>query len=503
MKAVLIPTTKTADLAPLTSWLPEFLLPVVNKPIVEHLIELLARHDVKDILLILKHMPYETEQYFGDGSRWGVRLSYSLVGNYHGIVDALGRIDASKLEGPFLCLPADIVTDLDISSLINMHRQGQGDICVAQSSAGNPTGVHAATAQEVAQLDANPLIMTWQAFTLMKQVETSDGLLAMADAAPDRILSVNVCPAPGSVQRIQSPVDLLMVNRHVLEGHFRSILIPGKIVEPGIWVGRHCHIHPGARRQAPLLIGDHCNIRGGAAIGSGSVIGNQVIIDEGASVKASLVLDRTYVGPHTDIRDAVVKKNWMLQVASMLSVHLGDDLILGDLEKKTLTTQGERLLNVAMALLLLVLTSPLLGILYAYHRIFPSRDFLVSEKHGGLRGQMSLEGKRVPKEFDFYVFTSRNRLIRKLPGLINVIKGDLNLVGISPLDATELSQLPEEWLELRNTAPVGLFHLWELETRGELEWEEKMVTENYYAASRSLWGDMKILGKGLLATAFK
>lgn len=50
MKAVILPTAETADLEPLTSWLPEFLLPVVNKPIVERLIELLARHDVKAIL---------------------------------------------------------------------------------------------------------------------------------------------------------------------------------------------------------------------------------------------------------------------------------------------------------------------------------------------------------------------------------------------------------------------------------------------------------------------
>ncbi|HQN19769.1 MAG TPA: sugar phosphate nucleotidyltransferase, partial [Syntrophobacteraceae bacterium] len=85
MKAVILPTARTEELAPLTSWFPEFLLPVVNKPIVEHVIELLARHDVREILMILKHMPFETETYFGDGSRWGVHLSYSLLGSYDGI----------------------------------------------------------------------------------------------------------------------------------------------------------------------------------------------------------------------------------------------------------------------------------------------------------------------------------------------------------------------------------------------------------------------------------
>ena len=56
---------------------------------------------------------------------------------------------------------------------------------------------------------------------------------------------------------------------------------------------------------------------------------------------------------------------------------------------------------------------------------------------------------------------------------------------------------------MRRNAPVGLFHLWELEAREDLEWEEQMVIDNYYAVSRSLWGDLKILGRGLYAAAFR
>ena len=98
---------------------------------------------------------------------------------------------------------------------------------------------------------------------------------------------------------------------------------------------------------------------------------------------------------------------------------------------------------------------------------------------------------------------TKNRLLQKIPGLINVVKGGLDLVGLSPLKEVVVEQLPDEWRKIRVGAPVGLFRLWELERRSDIEWKEKMVVENYYAASRSLWGDMKILGKGLIATAFK
>ena len=504
MKAVILPTTKTSELAPLTSWLPEFLLPVVNKPIVEHLIELLARHEIKDILLVLKHMPFDTEEYFGDGSRWGVHLSYSLLGTYRGLADALGHLDPSRLEGSFLCLPGDIVTDFDLSSFFDTCRQGREDVCLAQKLGGSSDArLRTLTGEDLSQFDANPFIMAWQAFTLMKSLRPPQVSSAVSDVSSMRTLSVKVCELGGSLERIQSPVDLLRINQRVLTGDFPGLIIPGKMVEEGIWVGRHSRIHPSVRLEAPMLIGEECNIQSGAAIGSGSVIGNQVIVDEGASVQGSLVLDRTYVGPQTDVRSVVVRHNWMLQIPSLLSIHLGDDLILGDLEKKTVVARADRLVNLLLALILLIPASPLMILLYLYHLALPSRTYFFSENRFGADEQINLEGKVTLKTFDLYAFRSKNRLVRKLPGLINVVRGELSLVGVSALDEGELRELPEEWRKMRAKAPVGLFHLWELEAQQDLEWEEKMVIENYYAVSRSLWGELKILGKGLLASAFK
>ena len=81
-----------------------------------------------------------------------------------------------------------------------------------------------------------------------------------------------------------------------------------------------------------------------------------------------------------------------------------------------------------------------------------------------------------------------------------MIRGDLNLVGISPFtNHEEQGQPVEEWRAVQTDAPAGLFHLWELEERNDLEWEEKQVIESYYAATRSIWGDMKILMKSLFA----
>ncbi|HOV88110.1 MAG TPA: NDP-sugar synthase, partial [Syntrophobacteraceae bacterium] len=333
MKAVILPTAKTEDLAPLTTWMPEFLLPVVNKPVVEHLIELLVRHGVKEILLVLKHMPYETEQYFGDGSRWGVRLSYSLLTRYRGIADALGRTESSRLEGPLICLPGDLVTDLDLCGFMDARCRGPGSIVSARPVArSSDPGLSGASAGEAQGPDACPLFISEEALP-------SVSALGIPGTPGSPGEGVSVYPVTCGYERIRSPADLVRVNRRVIEGGFKGILLPGREIEPGIWVGRHCRIHPRARLEAPVLIGSHCDIQAGSVVGPGSVVGDHVIVDEGASVQESVVLDRTYVGVHTRIHDALVRKNWMLQTPTMLEVYLVYFMIMADPEKGTLSTQ--------------------------------------------------------------------------------------------------------------------------------------------------------------------
>jgi lipopolysaccharide/colanic/teichoic acid biosynthesis glycosyltransferase len=78
---------------------------------------------------------------------------------------------------------------------------------------------------------------------------------------------------------------------------------------------------------------------------------------------------------------------------------------------------------------------------------------------------------------------------------MNVIKGDMNLVGNAPLTREEVDSLKEEWETIRFQAPAGLFHLWEITGDKDSTWEEKVITDNYYATTRTFWGDIKILVK--------
>lgn len=125
MKADVFPTARTVDLEPLTNWISEFLPPIVNKPVVEHLLERLARHGIRDILPILKHMPDETEGYFAGSFRWDVRLSCFLPGAYRGLGDTLERLYPARLEGPFVGMPGGFYHAVSRSLWGNLKIPGQ------------------------------------------------------------------------------------------------------------------------------------------------------------------------------------------------------------------------------------------------------------------------------------------------------------------------------------------------------------------------------------------
>jgi NDP-sugar pyrophosphorylase family protein len=475
---------------------PAALLPVVNKPIVAHLIELLVQHNLKSLTLVLSHMPYETETYLGDGSKWGVSLSYALPGSYSQVIDVLKRFGRQFRE-EYLCLPMNMVTDLNITQFIAAHREGGGDITLVQpASLGE--GLTLAEPDHFSGVQVCPMILTPQALAVLFQKNDLPDIGAMIQTLTTGGLTAKTYHAPCAYQLIDTIKDYSAVTKRILCRDFTTLAIPGKEISPGLWIGRNVSIHPEAELIPPLLIGHSSIIKKRVSLAQ-SVIGDRVMVDQGAVIHNSIILDETYVGTNLDIKEMVIKKTFMLQVPSGVHVCVSDEVILGDLQKRNLAGLLERLGNLGAGLGLLVLTLPFLIPLLLYSFLFPGKKFLSAEKcyrparHPGLAVETELQ------PFILYSFRSNWRLIQKLPGLFNVIKGDLNLVGNSPVKTEQLKHLPKDWEKLRFQAPAGLFHIWEAEGADNATWKEKMVMEGYYAASRSYWGDIKILMKSIFS----
>lgn len=129
MKALILAAGEGTRLRPLTLERPKPMLPIGGAPVLAHLVRLLARHDVRDIAINLHYKPEAVTRYFGDGSAFGVRLTYSYEETVLGTAGALRKL-GPYFDEPFFVVYGDLITNLDLSALALFHRQAQSALTI-------------------------------------------------------------------------------------------------------------------------------------------------------------------------------------------------------------------------------------------------------------------------------------------------------------------------------------------------------------------------------------
>ena len=125
MKALIVAGGKGERLKPLTDDMPKPMVKINGKPILEYLIELLRKNDVKDILITLCHLPDFIKDYFGDGKRFGVNIKYFIENEPLGTVGALKK-NSNFFDSAFIVMYGDNLTNIDLSHMIDFHRKNNG-----------------------------------------------------------------------------------------------------------------------------------------------------------------------------------------------------------------------------------------------------------------------------------------------------------------------------------------------------------------------------------------
>ena len=113
-------------LRPLTDEIPKAMVPFADKPLLEYVVRLLARHGFDDLVINLHYLPQVITDYFGDGRAWGVSITYSLEDELLGTAGAVRQV-ADCFDGPFLVYYGDNLTNFDLGDLWQTH-QREGEI---------------------------------------------------------------------------------------------------------------------------------------------------------------------------------------------------------------------------------------------------------------------------------------------------------------------------------------------------------------------------------------
>jgi hypothetical protein len=226
---------------------------------------------------------------------------------------------------------------------------------------------------------------------------------------------------------------------------------------PGIWIGIGARIPANAKLKAPCWIGRNVYLGTGVQIGPGSIIEDECLIDDRSIIEDSQVTQRTYVGSDTELRESIAWGPRLVNWKSNSTLVVQDPFLLSRLDD-TPNTSGEYrpgLTGRILALLLLIATLPIGLVTALFLRLIKDRAFISNQATVPHRLK---EGAR-PRVFTFYDFNTERILLRRLPRIWSILKGDMAWVGNPPIAPKDLDLLQSEFDRLWLAAPCGLVSL--------------------------------------------
>ena len=339
MKAVILAGREAARLRPLTLNTPKAMVPVLNIPLLEHVIRHLTRHQVKDIILTQGNLGQDIEDYFGDGSQLGLKLSYTIEDTPLGTAGAVKNA-ARYLDETFLVLNGDIFTDLNLKEMISFHRERRAKVTIALTPVADPTsyGLIETTHQgKVTRFLEKPspnevTTKMINAGTYILEPDILEYIPPQTNFSFERQLfpqlldcgePIYAYPSSGYWIDIGSPEKYLKLHRDLLSGRSNQYTpTPGEEAT----VGEGSFIHPTAQIRGPVLVGNNCTIGskaklvGPVVIGSGGTISEEVVIED------SLIWHRVYIGPKARVKGSIIANNCHLDD----NCRVTDGSVLGD-----------------------------------------------------------------------------------------------------------------------------------------------------------------------------
>jgi mannose-1-phosphate guanylyltransferase len=338
MQAVLLVGGEGTRLRPLTYNTVKAMVPVLNRPFLEHMILYLRSHGINEIVITVCYLPDHIERYFGDGTGLGVRLVYVMEETPLGTAGAVKNAER-YLEDTFLVFNGDIFTQIDLTAMVAFHKEKKSKATIALTPVDDPTsyGVVETEAdwrlrrflEKPSRDEVTTNLINAGIYVLDRQV--------LQDAPAGTHLMFEHHLFPGLVARgepvygyrseaywidMGTPAKYLQLHRDLLrqktaaglfvpagraqpDGVAQSAIDPTASMEGPVLIGSGTTVGPHVRIQGPTAIGERCVIAEGATIES-AVLWRDVSVGRQATLKGCVVGDGCRIGDNGAIDEGCV-----------------------------------------------------------------------------------------------------------------------------------------------------------------------------------------------------
>ena len=333
-------------LRPLTSNQPKPMVPIVGKPCMEHIIDLLRRHGIDEIVVTVAYLPQVIRGYFGDGESMGVTLHYSVEETPLGTAGSVKHAEA-LLDETFLVISGDALCDFDLTAIVAAHKAGGAVATLGLKSVENPLEFGVVIIDEDGRIERFLEKPSWgQVF--------SDTINTGVYVLEPEVLRNVPADEPYDFSKQLFPALLSRGKHlygHVLEGYWQDVGnleqyrqanfdaldgrieldLPGIRLRDNVYLGDGVQLPELGQIQGPAFVGNYSKIEPGARIGAYSVLGQNAVVKDGAQIERSVIDSGSYIGQSARIEGAILGKGVDVRAHAVVNegVAIGDECSIG------------------------------------------------------------------------------------------------------------------------------------------------------------------------------
>ena len=348
MKAIILAGGEGTRLRPLTVGRPKPLIPVVNKPIMGHLLDLLKLHDIRDVVVTAAYMSNLIQDYFGSGRALGMDIRYTVEERPLGTAGAIKHAH-TFIDDTFLVLSGDVLTDINLTELIEAHRRYNAWATIALYHAENPLEYGVVILGEGNRvvkflekpswgevvsdtINAGIYVFEPEILDLIPEDQpvdwSRDIFPRLLREYPDKLFGH---PLQGYWKDVGTIPEYIEATHDMLTGKIRLSPL-GEEISPQVWAQGDVDIAPGAILEGPLFLGSGVSIKPQAVVEGPTVLRDYCVIDRRAQIERSIIWRNTYVGEAAEVRGAIVGRQCIIKARSLLfqGAVIGDETNIGE-----------------------------------------------------------------------------------------------------------------------------------------------------------------------------
>ncbi len=346
MKAVIMAGGEGTRLRPLTINRPKPMVAIVDRLVLHHIIELLKIHKITDVVITVQYLANVLQDYFGDGSNYGINITYSLEEIPLGTAGSVKNAE-HLLHEPFLVISGDALTDFNLTDIINFHNKNNALATMTLTRVPNPldygviitdeqgnvrqflekpswgevfsdtvnTGIYVLD-PEVLRLVEKGKKVDWSRDVFSRMLRKEGDLMGY--------ITDGYWTDVGNIEEYMRACSDYLLDKV-------SLPRVGQHIGGNIWVDRDADIAPDAQLHGAIYLGHGAKIRNGVIIHGPAFIREYTVVDSHANIDRSMIWRNSYIGERAELRGAIVLRQTNIRSRAVLfeGVVIGDGVHIG------------------------------------------------------------------------------------------------------------------------------------------------------------------------------